>query len=367
MARALVVLTAVLATGAWAAAGPLFLTPPFFTGWDADDVALPFDRCPDRGFRARVDDDGCPLAADGPWGDLDGDGLLNGHGAAVARDSPLARSLVAAGIVNAVEGDGRLRFFGEIETGTSPTDPNSDGLDLLGDGLELALLRGLTPAARSTGFGAAVVDGDGVPLADPLAPDDYLEVHPALVGTRTYWNDALEAALRQVVADDAAPEGNATYAPPSIRLHAWLEPSVALPDGDLGIEELRADVAQHVNAARRGFVTYVIVAPRVLLEGNEQAGLAQGNWVLVAVEHKGFHRCEEEGGEPGTPACEELMRLFRWTLNHERMHRWGLVDTFGRDELMSTAPGVYTPRPHESAARIAWIEEHPERVVLRAD
>lgn len=353
-----------------AVAGATIPVPVEFSGGDRDGVEAPRDRCPDRGREGAVDEFGCPLDPAARYGDLDDDGLMNGRSIVVRADSPLVDTLRKQGIVRGIRQDGRWVFFGEASFGTDPQDPNSDRFDLLGDGLEVALRYGLTPAARFNDYGSYVVESEGAPRADPLVPDEYLEVHPLIVGTTRYWNDALDAALRQVVLDDLRPEGNATYAPPAVRLHAFVESDLPMPTTTLTFEAVTGkeqQVTQHLVAARRNFATYVLVAPNVTWSGEEVAGLAFGNYVLVAVDHKGFDACEAEGGKPGTPACDRLTDLFRWTLNHERFHRFGLPDTVGGEDLMSTHPDVRTPRPYESAARFRWLEGHQERVVHDLD
>lgn len=348
---------------AGAAAG-LIRVPVALSGGDTDGLDAPFDRCPDRGEKGDVDEEGCPIDPLDRFGDVDEDGLMNGRSLTVAPESPLREYLVRAGIVGGILRDGRWFFFGEESVGTDPRDPNTDRFDRFADGFEVAMKYGLTPAARVSGTFAHVVQGDGVPLGDPLVPDAYLDLHPTILGNRTYWNDALEAAVEQVVADDWAPEGNASYTPPGVRLHVFVEDSLPLADPTLTTEEVLAEgeaarVRQYLAKERFPVATFVVAAPAVTWDGAEVAGLAFDRFVLVALDHKGFEACHEAGGDRDAAACQDLGRLFRWTLNHERFHHFGLADTVGENTLMSTAPGVHAPRPAESAARFAFLERTP--------
>lgn len=338
--------------------------PVALTGGDTDGVEAPFDRCPDRGEEGAVDEDGCPIDPLARFGDADGDHLMNGRSVALRADSPLRRTLVDAGVVHGIARDGRWVFFGEESVGTDPLDPNTDRFDRFGDGFEVAMRYGLTPAARLSGTFAHVVQAEGVPRADPLVPDEYLDLYPTVLGNVTYWNDALEAALEQIVADDLAPEGNATYTPPSVRLHVLVEGSLPLADDTLTVEEVLStgegsQVVQYLDLAHTRLGTYVIAPPFVTWDGNDVAGLAFDRFVLAALDHKGFDACEAAGGARDAEPCRELARLFRWTLNHERFHHYGLADTVGEDTLMSTATDVHAPRPAESAARFAHVERQP--------
>lgn len=359
---AVLVLVALLAPLASAAPGSIDV-PPALSGRDTDGIDIPYDRCPDRGEAGAVDDQGCPIDPRARFGDADGDGLMNGKTVSFGRPGPLFEALVKADIVRGVTREGRWVFLGEESVGTDPFDADTDG-DRLGDGLEVAMRHGLTAAGRPVGTFGRVIEPAGVPRADPLAPDAYLALHPTILGNRTHWNDALDAAVEQVVADDLAPEGNATYTPRPVRLHVFVDPALPLADDVLTTDEALATgeaavVQQYLVKARRPIATYVVAAPSVVWDGNEVAGLAFDRFVLVGLMHKGLDACDAAGGVRDAPACAELTRLVRWTLNHERFHHFGLADTLGEDTLMSTAPGVYAPRPSESATRDAFIARQP--------